>query len=262
MAQAANHQSNRLCAFWLSRSAACLLLLLAAPSGCATRQGRPLPATARAPVLPEISPQARAALYWEEPFQELDPNRWHEISLKDHTAYSVVDLNGRRCLKAESRSAASALLSPVHFDPNEAPWLSWQWRVEKPVEKEALQRRDGADAAARLYVYFDSEGLPWQKRSVDYVWSSKLPVETFLRSPYSSLSKVIVVDGPSEAIGQWGRVERNLVEDYQRCFKAAPKPVVAISIMTDTDNTRGEAVAYFADIRISRMASTASAKKQ
>jgi hypothetical protein len=202
--------------------------------------------------LPLLTQTPEALLLWSEPFDVLNPERWREVEVKRHTRYETVLLDGRSCLKAESRDGASILVAQVHFDPDTYEWLSWEWRVDQLVEKEALDRKDGADAAARVYVYFESVGLPWQKRNIDYVWSASLPVGTILTSPYASSSKVIVVESGSSSVGRWKTVERNLEEDYKRCFGGRLPPVVAIGIMSDTDNTHGAALTYFDEVRISR----------
>jgi len=189
---------------------------------------------------------------WTEPFDALQPQQWREVDVHGRTSYETVTLDGRACLKAHSRSAASALLHAVRFNPKTYPRFSWSWRVERPVTGEALERKEGSDAAARVYVYFDTKGPPWQKRSIDYVWSASLPPGTLLSSAFSSISKIIVVESQTDAVGRWQTVERNLEEDYRRCFEGAPADVIAIGIMTDTDNTAGEAVAYYDDLQISK----------
>jgi hypothetical protein len=102
-------------------------------------------------------------------------------------------------------------------------------------------------------VYFETPGLPWQKRNIDYVWSASLPVGTILSSAFSSSSKIIVVESGATALGQWRTVERNLEDDYEQCFGEDPPDVIAIGVMTDTDNTAGEAVAYYDDLHISKV---------
>jgi hypothetical protein len=115
-----------------------------------------------------------------------------------------------------------------------------------------LGRKDGSDASARVYVYFETPGLPWQKRSLDYVWSTALPAGTILESAYSKTSKIIVVDTGTDSRGQWRGAVRNIEDDYRRCFGENPPAVVSIGVMVDTDNTRSDALAYFDDIRVSR----------
>ena len=166
------------------------------------------------------------------------------------TAYDTAELDGRSCLRAESRNSASSLGTELHFDPNTHQRLSWDWRVDQLVEGEALARKDDSDAAAWVYVYFKTPGLPWRQRSLDYVWSSALPKGTRMHSAYSSRSKIIVVESGSASVGTWQHVERNLQEDYRQAFGEDPTDVVAISLMTDTDNTGGHAVAYFDELQI------------
>lgn len=221
--------------------------------GCATQR----PTIPVGP--PRISPPQAAEL-WSEPFDALDPTRWREVEVRGQTRYHVVDLEGRRCLQAESQAGASILLSAVRADPETYRWLSWHWRVDRHVAGEALERKEGSDVAARVYVYFDTHGPPWQKRNIDYVWSASLPVGTKLDSAHSSQSKIIVAESGSASLGRWRSVERNLEEDYRWCFGEEPSDVVAIGVMTDTDNTGTEALAYFDDLRLSRSPSAPGAQ--
>lgn len=214
-------------------------------SGCA-RQAVTLPLVSQL-----LAPPKPLTLF-AEPFHQLDPAHWREVEVKGQTHYTIEELGGSRSLKAHSRAGASILLKPFRFDPDTYEWLSWRWRVDRLVEGEDLTRKDGSDCAARVYVYFDTEGLPWQKRSLDYVWSASLPVETILSSAFSKHSKIIVVESGPEHLGQWRQASRNIEEDYERCFGDDPPEVVAIGLMTDTDNTRSEAVAYFDDVTVSR----------
>jgi hypothetical protein len=169
-----------------------------------------------------------------------------------HTRYEAVTLDGRQCLRAQSTAGASILLTEARFDPEQYEWLSWAWRVDQLIEGENLTAKGGSDASARVYVYFDTGGLPWQKRNLDYVWSASLPVGTVLTSAYSETSKIIVVESGAEHLGRWRSVERNLEDDYELVFGKAKKlpKVAAIGIMTDTDNTKGSALAYFDDLAI------------
>ena len=203
--------------------------------------------------MPPLLPQARPAVFWAEPFDSINPERWREVEVKRHARYEEAVLDGRACLRATSQNSASILLSSIRFNPEVYKWFSWEWRVDQLVANEALDRKSGSDAAARVYVYFQSPGLAWQKRNLDYVWSTSLPVGTILDSAFSPQSKIIVVESGTSALDHWRKVERNLEEDYERCFSQRLPDVIAIGIMSDTDNTGGEALAYFDDFRVSRL---------
>jgi hypothetical protein len=207
------------------------------------------------PILPPLpmDPASLHAAFWTEPFNGVDPERWKDVEVESrHSVYEPVLLDDRPCLRARSQGGASILLAEVRFDPEKYEWFSWDWRVDQLVAGEALERKDGSDAAARVYVYFDTGKLPWQKRNLDYVWSATLPAGTVLNSAFSPASKIIIVESGTGALGQWRHVERNLEEDYELAFGKQSLPdVVAIGVMSDSDNTGGESLAYFDDLRVS-----------
>ena len=224
---------------------AVLWAMLLSASGCAA------PHRLSIHIMPPLIPAPAASVLWLESFAELSPEQWREVEVRRRTEYRAARVEGRACLEARSRNGASVLLHPIQFDPGAYEWLSWDWRVDQPVAGEDLTKKAGSDAPARLYVYFNTHGLPWQKRSLDYVWSSALPPGTVLHSAFSPESAIIVLEGAS-APGHWRHERRNLRDDYRRCFDGAMPEVIALGIMTDTDNTRGEALAYYADLRVGR----------
>lgn len=226
-------------------------------AGCAT------PRRAAMPIMPPPLDTPQLLTSWAEPFDALDAARWrHEEVKRRHTNYDVVELEGRRCLRAKSDNGASILLTPLHIDPERDEWLSWQWRVDQLVDGEALKRKQGSDAAARMYVYFDRPGLPWQNRSIDYVWSGSLPLGTVLDSAFSSESKIIVAESGRAGLGQWRTVKRNVKEDYRRLFGGRAPPIIAIGIMSDTDNTGGHALAYFDELQFGQLVTAAEGQPQ
>ena len=226
---------------WVSSALAILMA-----GGCSGR-------AMRVPRMPPAPHADGSTTLFSEAFDLLDPAQWREVVVKGQTHYSIDARNAGTFLKAHATGGASILLHPVSFDPNEQPWLSWRWQVERFVDGENLYRKEGSDASARVYVYFETRGLPWQKRNIDYVWSRALPVGTILNSAFSKASKIVVVDSGTESPGAWRSVSRNIKEDYQRCFgKAASPRIIAIGLMADADNTRSEALAYFDDVAISR----------
>lgn len=219
-------------------------------SGCARVTPPPRPSISHAST-PPLPPPAFHIVF-VEPFDQLDLHRWKEIELTGKTSYTIADQDESSCLYASSHGGASLLLTPLRFDSHLSGWLSWRWRVDRLVAEEDLTRKEGSDAAARVDVYFDTPGLPWQKRSLDDVWSATLPVRTILSRPFSKQAKILVVESGLAHIGQWQTVSRNLAEDYHRCFGQAPPDVVAIGLMTNADNTRTEAAAYYDEPVIAR----------
>ena len=61
---------------------------------------------------------------------------------------------------------------------------------------------------------------------------------------------MIAVESGPERIGAWVSEERNIHRDYVSYFGEDPPEVIAIAIMTDTDNTGEKAVAYYEDMTL------------
>jgi hypothetical protein len=220
-----------------SGTAAALLLLCA---GCAWGRGKP-----RAWPPPESGP------LWSETFDARTPTWWREEIIRGRTQYTVAEPDGHRCLKAESRGGASMLVTQLQYDPDKFEWLTWEWRVDR-VGEPPEDILAGDDAPARVSVFFDTTGLPWDQRRLDYVWSTSGDIGALRVDADNRQAKVFVVDGSLDQLGRWRRVSRNIEDDYRLAFEENPVRVVAIGFMSDTDHTRTEATAFLDNLAVTR----------
>jgi hypothetical protein len=83
-----------------------------------------------------------------------------------------------------------------------------------------------------------------------YVWSNEVPVETALESPQIERIRMIVVERGPARLGQWLHYRRNVREDYRRAFGEDPGDIVAVGVLTDSDNTQQSARALYGDITL------------
>jgi hypothetical protein len=88
----------------------------------------------------------------------------------------------------------------------------------------------------------------WRTRAIVYVWSDKLAEGTAIRNPYTSNAFIVAAEAGQENVGKWVYEERNYYEDYRRLFGEEPPKLGAVAVMTDTDDTGGEATAWYGDI--------------
>ncbi len=174
---------------------------------------------------------------------------WEKKVFKGETAYRPVVEEGRPAVKAESRATASALIYKVSLDPKTYPRLSWSWKIVHTIGKGDERTKAGDDYAARVYVVFPSTFF-WRTRAVNYIWANRLPPGTFLPNAYTGNAVMVAVESGDGNAGRWIDEERNLVEDYRRAFGEDPPAVGAVAIMTDTDNTGEQAVAWYGAIRL------------
>lgn len=175
---------------------------------------------------------------------------WDKKIFKGETEYSLVREGERTVLKAHSRAAASGLVKKVLLDPFQFRYLSWKWKVTAPLTNSAEKTKAGDDYSARVYVIFPGLFF-WQTKAINYVWASRLPQGASFPNPYTGNAMMVVVESGPEKSGGWVTEQRDILADYRRLFGGEPRQVAAIAVMTDTDNTGGEALAWYGDIRIS-----------
>jgi hypothetical protein len=176
---------------------------------------------------------------------------WKEKSFKGHTTYSHVQDEGKTVLQADAVKTASALYKKIEVNPAEIPIIKWSWKVKQALAAENPYRKDVDDFAGRVIVLFPGTFF-WQYRAVVYVWADKLPIGTVVQSAFSKDIVLVVVESGNQYAGVWRNERRNYLEDYHNYFHASPPNTMAVAIMTDADNTKTEATAWYGDIFLSR----------
>lgn len=194
---------------------------------------------------------------------------WGLRSGKRPTRYRLVDNGGATVLEAYADAAASGFYRRVRVDPRRQPLLEWSWRVDRLMPGADLRVGAREDSVARLVVSFhgDPKKLDFEDRAklrlakmfageplpyamLLYVWSDQIPLETALPSPQIDRIRMVVVERGSRHLGQWRHYRRNLLEDYRRAFGEEPGDIVAVGMLTDSDNTQQVARSYYGDITL------------
>lgn len=151
---------------------------------------------------------------------------------------------------ARSRGAASGLYKEVTLDPAKYPVLRWSWKIRGTIPKGNAMTKAGDDYAARVYVVFPRTFSFFRTRAVNYIWANRIPRGSTLPNAFTSNAMMVAVESGDEKAGTWVAEERNVVEDYRMLFGEDPPAIGAVALMTDTDNTGGETVAYYGDITL------------
>lgn len=182
-------------------------------------------------------------------FSTGDLSGWTPKIFQGKTTYTLQEDGGKTVLRAESRGAASGLIKEIRLDPRSAPMLRWSWKIERTLARGDERTKAGDDYAARVYVVFPSL-LFWRTRAVSYIWANRLPVGESLPNAYSSDAVMMAIESGNGKAGTWVHEERNIYEDYRALFGKEPPPLGAVAIMTDTDNTGEETIAWYGDITL------------
>jgi len=182
-------------------------------------------------------------------FSAGDLTGWEAKVFKGQTDYQLVRDQGRTVLKAQALASASALIKTLRLDPRQYPLLRWSWKIEGILPLGDERSKAGDDYAARVYVVFPSP-LFWRTRAINYIWANRLPRGQALPNAFTANAMMLAVESGPDKAGQWLSEERDLLEDFRRLFGEEPPEIGAVAVMTDADNTGGQAVAYYGDIRL------------
>jgi hypothetical protein len=197
------------------------------------------------------------------------PPGWKPLTFRKvsrHTTYEVVQDGQATVIKASSEASASGLIKEVRIDPREYPIVRWRWKVDNLLKRSDVLRKDGDDYPARLYFTFeyDPKKVSFSRKlkykagralfgdipiaALNYIWETTTPVGTVIENAYTDFAQMIVVESGPDKVGQWVNEERNIYEDYKRAFREEPPMINGVAIMTDTDDTKERATAYYGDI--------------
>ena len=191
---------------------------------------------------------------------------WTFRKIPKHTLYSVVRDGERTVVKAVSEVSASGVAREIRIDPREYPIIQWEWKVTNVLEKGDVSRKEGDDYPARIYITFEYDSGrvgffekakfeairlfygQYPPTAINYIWESKSPIGTVVPNPFTDRVKMIVVESGAENLNTWVGQQRNIYEDYKQAFGEEPPMISGVAIMTDTDNTKESATAYYGDI--------------
>ncbi len=203
------------------------------------------------------------------------PQGWKPLTFKKiakHTEYVLVRDGDQVVVKATSEASASGLTKEVSINPKDYPMVRWRWKVENLLQRSDVSRKDGDDYPARLYITFayDPEHVSFGKKlkykagrvlfgdipigALNYIWETKTPVGTMIENAYTDFAQMIVVESGPSKVGTWVEEERNIYDDYTNAFGEEPPLINGVAIMSDTDNTKERAIAFYGDIAFRKTA--------
>lgn len=198
------------------------------------------------------------------------PAGWQSFIFKNidaHTSYSLVKDGDKTVIQAVSKASCSGLIRKSRINPEKYPIIQWWWKAANIYRKGDITKKEGDDSPARIWITFENDlqksGIIERARlklaqlfyggcpphgALVYIWASKAPVGTIAPNPRTDRVKMIVVESGKNALGTWITEERNIFDDYVKAFGVKPPMISGIAVMTDSDNTKESAIAFYGDI--------------
>ena len=170
---------------------------------------------------------------------------------KNKTIYSLESNERGNFLKAVANNAASGLGKEVKIDLNKTPFINITWKIEKDLPGIKENTKNGHDFAARVFVIKKTGATPLSNRAINYVFSSNQEVGSNSPSPYTKKSIDKVLASSKDNLNKWITVKANVKEDFRIFHDLDVNELDGVAIMSDTDNSKMEAIAYYQNIYFS-----------
>jgi hypothetical protein len=167
------------------------------------------------------------------------------------TIYTIGSNENGNFLKAVAKNAASGLGKEVKIDLDQTPFINITWKVEKDLAGIKENTKKGHDFAARVFAVKKTGATPLSNRAINYVFSSNNKIGFYSPSPYTKKSIDNVLATTITDLNKWVTVKSNVKEDFKKFHDLDVNELDGLAIMSDTDNSKMKAIAYFQNIYFS-----------
>ena len=167
------------------------------------------------------------------------------------TIYTIGSNDNGNFLKAIADNAASGLGKEVKIDLNKTPFINITWKIEKDLAGIKENTKKGHDFAARVFAVKKTGATPLSNRAINYVFSSNNQIGFNSPSPYTKKSIDNVLATTVNNLNEWVTVKSNVKEDFKKFHDLDVNELDGLAIMSDTDNSKMKAVAYYQNIYFS-----------
>jgi hypothetical protein len=199
---------------------------------------------------------------------------WHAVPLpgKAQTQYRPSVKQGRQAISARADGSASMWRKRLLVEPRALGNLRFSWWVEDLIAEASVGNTQAEDSPARIVLAFDGDRSTLSARNrtlfelaqaltgevppfatLMYVYDTSLPLGTVVVNHRTDRIRKIVVDSGAASLRQWREHERDVAQDFRRAFGEAPGTLVAIGLMTDADNSRSRAKAWYGAVELTQV---------
>ena len=196
-----------------------------------------------------FSSEIRIFEFTEKELSELQVRKVRGADNK--TIYTVGSNEKGNFYKAVADNAASGLGKEVKIDLNKTPFINITWKIEKDLPGIKENTKKGHDFAARVFAVKKTGATPLSNRAINYVFSSNNQIGFNSPSPYTKKSIDNVLATTQENLNEWVTVKANVKEDFMRFHDLDVNELDGLAIMSDTDNSKMKAIAFYQNIYFS-----------
>ena len=171
--------------------------------------------------------------------------------IKGETTWILGSNKNGNFLKGEAKGKASGLGIEKKINLLETPYINITWKVEKDLSGIDEKSKKGHDYAARVFVIKKTGMTPLSNRAINYVFSSNNSIGDNWRSPFTKGSIDFVLSTTESHLDQWITVKANVRDHFKQLHDLDVEEINGLAVMTDTDNSKKQAIAYYQNIYFS-----------
>ena len=184
--------------------------------------------------------------FTEDEFKKLKVKK-----VKGKTTWSLGFNENGNFIKAEAEGKGSGLGKDVEINLSKTPFINITWKVEKDLSGIIENSKKGHDYAARVFVIKKTGSTVLSNRAINYVFSSNNSIEDNWPSPYTKKSIDYVLSTTKDNLDTWITVKANVKKHFKKLHGLDVDELSGVAIMTDTDNSKLKAIAYYQNIYFS-----------
>ena len=171
--------------------------------------------------------------------------------VKKETTYTLGSNENGNFLKAEAEGKASGLGIEKKINLLKTPFINITWKVEKDLFGINEKSKKGHDYAARVFVIKKTGKTALSNRAINYVFSSNNNIGENWKSPFTKRSIDYVLASTKNNLNEWVTVKANVKDHFKKLHMIDVNEIEGVAIMTDTDNSKKLAIAYYQNIYFS-----------
>ena len=199
------------------------------------------------------------------------PAVWEHFKLpgKRPSQFDYVLEEGRAAIAANAQSSASMLRQVMKVEPAALGNIKFSWKLPDLIQYADMSLREFDDSPVRVVLAFDGDrakfsaknsmlselahmlsGEPLPYATLMYVWCNECEPEKIILNPHTDRIRKLPPESGTDRLNRWMNYERNVRADFINAFGEEPGVLKSISIMTDTDNTKSVARAWYGQIQL------------
>ena len=197
------------------------------------------------------------------------PMAWQHFKLprKHPSQFRYVVKDGRHAIDAYAQSSASMLTQATRVEPAALGRIKFSWKLPELIQHADMSKREFDDSPVRVVLAFEGDrsklssknamlselahlltGEPLPYATLMYVWCNVCDPGSVILNPHTDRIRKLPLESGPHKLNRWMDYERTVRADFLKAFEEEPGTLTSISIMTDTDNTKSTARAWYGPV--------------